>query len=130
MNCNVLTAYKNYDKITSLQGKVGAHMLDESLRFEWDSAKNEKNKGKHGISFEEAETVFYDLCAILKEDDAHSLYEERFQILGMSQESNLLIVCHCYREYGNIVRIISARKATATEKSEYLYRRGESYEYK
>ena len=89
------------------------------LTFEWDENKNRINQSKHKISFEEAETVFYDERALLINDPDHSLEEERFIILGMSIRANLLIVCHCCRSEENIIRIISARKATKIESSYY-----------
>lgn len=89
------------------------------LRFEWDIAKNELNKRKHKISFEEAKTVFYDDNAILFDDPDHSIDEERFLILGISQTEKLCIVSHCYRDNENVIRIISARKATKNETKVY-----------
>ena len=86
-----------------------------ALRFEWDSAKASANKRKHGISFEEARTVFLDEQAKLIDDPDHSADEDRFILLGLSASLRLLLVCHCYREAGNVIRIISARKATARE---------------
>jgi uncharacterized DUF497 family protein len=76
------------------------------------------NIQKHDVSFEEAMTVFKDSKAILLFDENHSETEDRFNIIGMSQLSKLLIVCHCYRESDTIIRIISARKTT-TEESKY-----------
>lgn len=89
------------------------------LQFEWDENKNTINKIKHHISFEEAETVFYDDLALMIDDPDHSHDEERFIILGMSSKANLLIVCHCYRASETVIRIISARKATKTEAMYY-----------
>ena len=89
------------------------------LRFEWDDNKNEINKRKHNISFEEARTVFYDDDALLIDDPEHSRDEERFIILGLSKRANLLVVCHCLRESETVIRIISARKATKTEAKQY-----------
>lgn len=94
-------------------------MNDETGMFEWDDAKNEINKSKHGVSFEEAKTVFYDECSIIEDDTEHSEGEDRFTILGVSRYANLLLVCHCYRESGNVIRIISARKATKSEMQIY-----------
>ena len=74
---------------------------------------------KHGVSFEEAETVFYDENALLISDPEHSLDEERFILMGFSFKSRLLIVCHCYRGADQIIRIISARKATLQESRQY-----------
>lgn len=91
----------------------------ETIRFEWDKNKNEINKKKHKISFEEAQTVFYDSEALLINDPEHSLDEERFIILGFSEKANLLVVCHCYRESESVIRIISARKATKNEEKQY-----------
>ncbi len=91
----------------------------DTLRFEWDNNKNEINKRKHKISFEEARTVFYDHDALLIDDPEHSRDEERFIILGLSKRANLLVVCHCLRESETIIRIISARKATKTEAKQY-----------
>lgn len=89
------------------------------IKFEWDTAKATVNKKKHGVSFEEAQSVFYDEFAVqfLDEDNAES--EDRFLILGFSDEARLLIVCHCERDQGSVIRIISARKATKTERKYY-----------
>ena len=89
------------------------------IRFEWDSAKTAANIRKHAISFEEARSVFYDEFAVQFLDDAHSLHEELFLLLGMSTSARLLLVCHCEREAGNTIRIISARKATPRESAFY-----------
>lgn len=90
-----------------------------AIRFEWDENKNEINMKKHGISFSEAKTVFYDAEALVIDDPEHSEEEERFIILGFSQRANLLVVCHCYRACDTVIRIISARKATTTETRQY-----------
>lgn len=89
------------------------------IRFEWDQNKNVINKKKHKISFEEARTVFYDDAALVIDDPEHSEDEDRFIILGLSKQANLLVVCHCYRESDSVIRIISARKATRTESRYY-----------
>ena len=89
------------------------------LSFEWDENKNRINQIKHKVSFEEAQTVFHDEQALVIDDPEHSEEEERFIILGMSTKANLLIVCHCCRAAENVIRIISARKATKTEASYY-----------
>lgn len=89
------------------------------LKFEWDENKNKINSDKHKISFEEAQTVFYDECAIVIDDPDHSDEEDRFIILGLSTKANLLVVCHCYRASDTVIRIISARKATTTEAKQY-----------
>lgn len=89
------------------------------IRFEWDENKNKINNDKHKISFEEAQTVFYDECAIVIDDPDHSQEEDRFIILGLSTKANLLVVCHCYRASDTVIRIISARKATAIEAKQY-----------
>ena len=90
-----------------------------TIKFEWDENKNKINQKKHKISFEEAKTVFYDDNAILFHDPDHSIGEERFLIIGISQTEKLCIVSHCYREKDDIIRIISARKATKTESKIY-----------
>ncbi len=89
------------------------------IKFEWDSAKATANIKKHGVSFEEAQSAFYDEFAVQFFDDDHSSDEERFLLLGMSTESRLLIVAHCEREAGHVIRIISARKATKHESAFY-----------
>lgn len=88
--------------------------------FDWDENKNQINQRKHGISFDEARTVFLDESAILFDDPEHSEYEERFLLLGMSETANVCIVCHCYRESDTVIRIISARKATKKEVDRYV----------
>ncbi len=89
------------------------------MDFEWDTTKASKNKKKHGISFEEAKTVFLDDHALVIHDPEHSDNEERFIILGLSTIADLLIVCHCYKKKESIIRIISARKATRNESLQY-----------
>lgn len=89
------------------------------IEFEWDSAKATANFRKHGVSFEEAQSIFYDEFAVQFFDEEHSGDEERFLLLGMSTEARLLLVCHCERDAGNIIRIISARKATKRESTFY-----------
>ena len=91
----------------------------ETIRFEWDENKNTINKRKHRLSFEEAQTVFYDAEALVIPDPEHSQDKKRFIILGMSRRANLLVVCHCYRESETVIRIISARKATRNESAQY-----------
>lgn len=89
------------------------------LRFEWDDAKNRQNVKKHGMSFEEAQTVFLDDHAIRFFDPDHSDDEDRFIMLGISFRLRVLVVCHCYRESERVIRIISARKATRQEATRY-----------
>lgn len=88
------------------------------ISFEWDINKAASNLKKHGISFEEAQSVFYDDFAV-QFYDSDSESEDRFLMLGMSREARILIVCHCERDSGNTIRIISARKATRSEREFY-----------
>jgi uncharacterized DUF497 family protein len=90
-----------------------------TLHFEWDDRKAAANAKKHGVSFEEARSVFVDERAKLIDDPDHSEDEERFVLLGLSSTLKLLLVCHCYRSESNIIRIISARKASANEARSY-----------
>lgn len=90
-----------------------------NIKFEWDENKNRINQKKHGISFDEATTVFYDEEALVIDDPEHSEEEDRFIILGLSSRANLLVVCHCCRDSDTVIRIISARKATRTETGYY-----------
>lgn len=87
--------------------------------FEWDERKAAANAKKHGVSFEEAKSAFYDERARLIDDPDHSGNEDRFVLLGLSSALRLLVVCHCYRGEDGIIRIISARKATAREATFY-----------
>lgn len=89
------------------------------ILFDWNDCKNETNKKKHGISFEEAKTAFFDERAVVFDDPEHSEKEDRFLLLGMSENANLCIVCHCYRESDTVIRLISARKATKKESERY-----------
>jgi uncharacterized protein len=89
------------------------------ITFEWDLAKNETNLQKHGVSFEEAKSVFYDDFARVIHDPDHSPDEDRFIIMGMSKRANILIVVHCYLSNNEIIRIISARKAARSERKQY-----------
>ncbi len=89
------------------------------MRFEWDPAKAASNVRKHKVTFEVAKSVFYDDFAVQFFDDEHSSSEDRFLLLGMSSDSRLLLVCHCEREDGDVIRIISARRATTNEAQYY-----------
>ena len=90
------------------------------FEFSWNPAKAKTNNKKHGVSFEEAQTVFYDDNARLTHDPDHSSDEDRYILLGMSTVLRLLIVCHSYREGDSIILIISARKATKHEQKQYM----------
>lgn len=89
------------------------------IRFEWDEAKNKKNRQKHGIWFEEAQSVFDDPFARVFYDFSHSDDEDRYLIIGMSTASRILILVHGFRNHDSVVRIISARKATRKEREVY-----------
>lgn len=91
----------------------------QNLVFEWDSRKEKANIKKHGISFDEARTSFYDEHALVFHDPDHSEDEDRFILLGTSYKLNTLVVCHCFREAETVIRIISARKADKDESKEY-----------
>jgi len=93
------------------------HMID--IHFEWDEKKNRENRRKHKVSFEEAQTVFYDENAKRYFDPDYSDEKDRFLMLGMSFTLRVLVVCHCYREGESVIRIISARKADKQEQSDY-----------
>lgn len=90
-----------------------------SLEFTWDQAKARANLKKHRVSFDEAQSVFFDDDARLLDDPDHSEDEDRFILLGMSTTPRLLVVVHAYRETGGLIRIISARKATPRERLAY-----------
>jgi len=90
-----------------------------TLRFEWDESKSASNARKHGVTFEEARSVFVDERARLIDDPDHSQAKERFVLLGLSSALRLLLVCHCYRSDDGVIRIISARKATPKESRFY-----------
>jgi hypothetical protein len=90
-----------------------------TLSFEWDDEKALSNLKKHQVSFEDAKTVFYDEHAKLIDDPDYSDAEDRFVILGLSASLKLLVVCHCYRGQDDVIRIISARKATRSESKFY-----------
>lgn len=91
-----------------------------TIRFEWDENKDRLNQHKHGVSFDEAKTAFYDEYAILFDDPEHSADEDRFLIIGTTRKERICIVSHCYRGKEGTVRIISARKATRNEQKVYL----------
>ena len=90
-----------------------------NITFLWDEKKSKCNKQKHGVSFEEAKTVFADDYGRLIPDPDHSRHEDRFILLGLSNQVRLLLVCHCYKEEDNVIRIISARKADKAEIKQY-----------
>ena len=89
------------------------------MKFEWDENKNEINQRKHRISFDEVTSVFRDAFAIVFDDPDHSENEERFLIIGTSDKRGICLVSHCYRGQDQVIRIISARKATKTESNIY-----------
>ncbi len=90
-----------------------------SLRFEWDEKKNAANRRKHGVSFEEARTAFLDENARVIPDPERSVDEERFVLIGLSISVRVLVVCHCYRQSDEVIRIVSARKAGRDETEQY-----------
>lgn len=92
------------------------------LQFEWDEAKATANARKHGITFEEAQTVFFDDFALLIDDPDHSETESRFVLLGLSASARILVVVHAYPSPANTIRIISARKAAKVERASYAKR--------
>ena len=89
------------------------------LNIEWDPQKAVANEKKHGVTFDEASTVFSDENGRMIPDPDHSEEEDRFILLGMSWSLRILVVCHCYLEASNVIRIISARKATRSERAQY-----------
>ena len=89
------------------------------IKFEWNAGKAATNIKKHGVSFDEAKSVFFDEFAVQFFGQDNSETEDRFLILGMSNETNLLLVCHCERDDGNTIGVISARKATKNESKNY-----------
>ncbi|MDF3130491.1 BrnT family toxin [Kiritimatiellaeota bacterium B1221] len=89
------------------------------LHFTWNPVKNDTNQKKHGVSFEEAQTVFFDEAAMEFFDSSLSKEEDRFLLLGQSFKLRTLMVCHCFRETDQVIRLISARKATANERKTY-----------
>ena len=115
MKCYAHVSQVTIDPIAYSMHNV--HMND--LRFEWDEAKSRQNIRKHGVSFEEAQTVFLDDHAIRFYDPDHSRDKDRFIMLGMSFKLRALVVCHCFRENAAAIRIISARKANRQEAKHY-----------
>lgn len=93
----------------------------DQIRFEWDERKNRSNRRKHGVSFEEAQTVFFDERA-MEYPDPDFKGEPRFLIIGSSLKLQVLLVCHCFRESDSVIRIISARRATKRERGAYVER--------
>lgn len=91
----------------------------DSITFSWDDEKDKANQRKHGVSFEEAATVFADENARLKHDPDHSQEEDRFILLGFSAKLRLIVVVHAYRQDETEIRIISARKAIRKERKQY-----------
>jgi hypothetical protein len=94
-------------------------VINKDTVFNWDESKNEANKKKHKVSFDEAITIFHDDRHIIKHDKKNSQDEDRFIALGISEKLRVLVVCHCYRESATVIRVISARKATAQESAVY-----------
>jgi len=93
------------------------------IRFEWDPRKDASNRRKHGVSFQEASSVFVDENALIIPDPTHSDDEDRFLLLGVSARMRALVVCHCLRNRGDTIRLISARKANRLERAQYEARR-------
>jgi uncharacterized DUF497 family protein len=88
-------------------------------KYIWDEEKHQANIKKYGITFQEASDVFDDEYALIEYDPEHSIKEDRYVILGFSHRAQLLMVCHCYRDDDEIIRIFSARKANKAEREEY-----------
>lgn len=93
--------------------------MKREIRFVWDERKNRQNQRKHGVSFEEAESAFFDEKAREYFDPDHSEEEDRFLLVGRSYKLRILLICHCYREEVRVIRIISARRAKKAELSAY-----------
>lgn len=90
-----------------------------NIEFAWDRRKARSNVAKHGVSFDEAQSVFFDECARLMDDPDHSESEDRFVLLGYSINARCLVVSHFYRASDSVIRLISARRATAREETVY-----------
>jgi uncharacterized protein len=112
-----LVGRRGSDLAGRLQCSYTRHVAE--IRFEWDPRKNAANQRKHGISFEEARTVFLDDRALLMEDPDEDERENRFVLIGLSTALRTLVVCHCYREADSVIRIISARRAHREERRDY-----------
>ena len=113
-------AQKEFGKTLELKHRRDNYkMIKPKLCFEWDPIKNDSNFRKHGVTFEKAIGVFFDERAVVIADPDNSGEEERFLILGFSTKARLLVVCHCLRNEGETIRIISARKATHREAAHY-----------
>ena len=93
------------------------------ISFEWDEAKNRSNQRSHGVSFEEAQSVFLDENAVQFYDEVHSDGEDRYIMVGLSSHLRVLLVVHTFRKEDGVIRLISARKPTAKERAVYLERR-------
>lgn len=93
------------------------------LIFTWDDRKASSNEGKHGVSFDEAMSAFSDDFALFDHDSEQPSEEDRFVLLGLSSHLRVVVVCHTYRQSDSVIRIISARKATARERKTYSERR-------
>ncbi len=120
------TAMRSFTTQTNrlLTGKTACsyNIIMVDLKFTWDPKKASSNLKRHGISFDEARSVFLDEYAIEYFDETHSEEEDRFLLLGLSALARLLLICHCYRESERTIRIISARKATKSESEHYRRR--------
>jgi uncharacterized DUF497 family protein/uncharacterized protein (DUF4415 family) len=110
-------------RVLTLPNNMPYNVHMNEIRFEWDESKSRKNKRKHGVSFDEAQTVFLDENAIRYYDPDHSEDEDRFIMLGMSFKLRVLVVCHCYRLDDKVIRIVSARKANNKEAGVYPVRK-------
>ena len=94
-------------------------MYNMAMQFEWDEKKNQANQRKHRVSFEEAQTIFFDPMTKVASDPEHSASEDRFVAVGHSSNFRLLLVIHCYREEEGVIRIVSARKVTQSERKQF-----------
>ena len=93
-----------------------------SLRFEWDPRKAQQNARKHGVTFEDAQSAFFDEDGLVMADPDHSQAEERFVLLGATARAKLVVVCHCHRGPDDVIRLISARRANRREHATYRTR--------
>lgn len=121
-NRKELIQQRHADGRTLTPGGYNYKIIMKEIRFEWDPDKDKQNRIKHGISFKEAASAFLDENAMLYRDEEHSGEEERFILLGLSmQKAVCVVVVHCYRCEGDVIRLISARKATRLEECEYIW---------
>ncbi len=122
ITCSIYPPFDERDSLPYVHTTCILNTAMHDIQFAWDPAKATANARKHGVTFQEAQTAFFDDLALVIDDPDHSEGEARFVLLGLSAAARILVVVHAYRADPDTIRIISARKANKAERTRYVER--------